>query len=313
VIGAVALVVGALTFAAAYVLLTTRRRLAVHRQLGHYIGAATVSRNHGRRISRSWAAEHVDAGLRRTGQQQRVALLIDRAGIDSSAGAFAALVMLGTAAIFVLLLVVTSFLWAFVGAVATPFVVVGVLTHMARRRTQAFEAQLPELLDMLSSSLKAGHGFDHALQNLASDVAEPAGREFRRVVAEVHLGRTLESALAELGERVQSEDLMFVLDAITVQRQVGGSLADLFSLVAETVRQREQFRRKLAAITGMVRASAKVLTALPIGALFLLSLVNRTYMEPLWTTKGGHLLLVIIAVMIIIGGLFLKRIGSVKA
>ena len=163
------------------------------------------------------------------------------------------------------------------------------------RRSRAFEQQLPEILDTLAASLRAGHGFDHGLQTVATDVGEPAGREFRRVIAEVHLGRSLEDALAELGRRIRSADLQFVLDAIAIQRQVGGSLAELFVLVATTVRAREQFRRNLRAITGQVRISANVLTFLPLVAALLLTLVNPSYMSPLWHTSSGHILTLVVS------------------
>ena len=175
-------------------------------------------------------------------------------------------------------------------ALALPWLV---LALAGTRRSRAFENQLPEVLDALAASLRAGHGFDSALQTVATDVAEPASREFRRVVAEVHLGRSLDDALAELGGRIRSEDLKFVLDAITIQRQIGGSLAELFELVAETVRSREQFRRKVKALTGMVRTSANVLTALPFVAALLLTSLNHDYMRPLWSTNGGHMMVAI--------------------
>ena len=180
------------------------------------------------------------------------------------------------------------------------------------RRSRAFEAQLPEILDTLAASLRAGHGFDHGLQTVATDVGEPAGREFRRVIAEVHLGRSLEDALAELGRRIRSADLQFVLDAIAIQRQVGGSLAELFVLVATTVRAREQFRRNLRAITGQVRISANVLTFLPVVAAVLLTLVNPGYMSPLWHTSSGHILTLVGLGMVLCGSFVLRRVGKVR-
>ena len=125
-------------------------------------------------------------------------------------------------------------------------------------------------------------------------------------------GRTLEAALSDLGDRIESKDLLFVLDAITVQRQVGGSMAELFDLVAHTVRAREKFRRNLRAITGMARMSARVLTALPVVAAVLLTLVNHAYMAPLFTTNAGHVMLLVTALMVLVGGVILRRIGSVN-
>jgi tight adherence protein B len=196
---------------------------------------------------------------------------------------------------------------------ATGLVAPWIVLHVkALRRSRAFEQQLPEILDTLAASLRAGHGFDHGLQTVATDVGEPAGREFRRVVAEVHLGRSLEDALTELGRRIRSADLQFVLDAIAIQRQVGGSLAELFVLVATTVRAREQFRRNLRAVTGQVRISANVLSGLPVVAAVLLTLVNPSYMSPLWNTSSGHILSLVALGMILCGSFVLRRVGKVR-
>ena len=93
---------------------------------------------------------------------------------------------------------------------------------------------------------------------------------------------------------------------------MGGSLAELFELVAQTVRAREQFRRKLRAITGQVRISANVLTGLPIVAAFLLTLVNPSYMSPLWHTSSGHILALVALTMVLCGSLVLRRVGTVR-
>ncbi len=308
----VAVAVGALTFAAALLLLNTRRRAALTRRLGYFVESTRSDAPRRRVRLDGRIADKLDGALAALGVQRRVSLALDRAAIDGGAGPFCALVLLVAGAVFLLAALASGVALAVFAALATPLFAAAVVVIMGQRRVRAFEAQLPEILDMLSASLRAGHGFDHALQNLAEDVAEPAAREFKRVVAEVHLGRSMEAALTDLGERISSKDLLFVLDAIAVQRQVGGSLAELFVLVAHTVREREKFRRNLRAITGMARMSARVLTALPLIAALLLALVNHAYMAPLFTTNAGHVMLAITALMVIVGGVILRRIGSVN-
>jgi tight adherence protein B len=221
-------------------------------------------------------------------------------------------VTLATAGLFLL-----GVVWSGAGrglllAALPPAGTVVLLAALVARRARGFEAQLPDLLDNLSASLRAGHSFDQALHTLAEDIGEPAGREFRRVIAEVHLGRPLEAALADLGKRVGSKDLQFVLEAISIQRQVGGSLADLLAMVAETVRHREQFRRKLKSITALPRASARVLTALPIVAALVLSAINHSYMAPMWHSHGGHIMLELTALMVVVGSILLRKLGTVN-
>jgi tight adherence protein B len=308
--GLIALLVGGLVSAAAFLVMTARRRFATQ-QLDWYAGPAQRTSEHS---SLGWAAlvASLERGLARLGMSERLRRALGRAGVDRTPGAFVAFVLLVSVALFALATIAVGMGAGILVAIGAPLAALVVLAIRAQRRARAFELQLPEILDSLSASLKAGHGFDHALQTMASEVGDPAGTEFRRVVVETHLGQPLDVALRDLGERVHSQDLEFVLDAIAIQRQVGGSLAELFELVSETVREREQFRRKLRAITGMVRASSTVLTALPVVAMLGLTLVNHSYEAPLFTTTTGRIMLMVTIGMVLVGGVILRRIGSVK-
>jgi tight adherence protein B len=183
----------------------------------------------------------------------------------------------------------------------------------ARRRMKAFDNQLPDLLITIAASLKAGHSFRHAIQAVVDEGAEPTAKELRRVLTETRLGRPMDEALAEMGERIGSKNLSFVLNAVTIQRQIGGSLAGLFDVVAETVRQRQQFSRKIRSLTATGRMSAYVLAGLPFLVAGLISLISPTYMSPLWHSSTGHLLVGMALVMLAIGSGVLKKIVSFKA
>jgi tight adherence protein B len=188
----------------------------------------------------------------------------------------------------------------------------GFVWFKARRRSKAFEDQLPDVLLTMAASLKAGHSFKSALQTIVDEGAEPASKEFNRVLTETRLGRPMEAALAEMPARVGSKNLEFVITAVTIQGQVGGSLAGLFDMVAEAVRNRQQFARKIKGLTAMGRASAYVLVALPFVLAGALTLLNRTYMDPLWNSSAGHKMLMLMVVMIAMGSLMLKKIVSFK-
>ena len=182
----------------------------------------------------------------------------------------------------------------------------------ARKRMKAFDNQLPDLLITVAASLKAGHSFRHAIQAVVDEGAEPAAKEFRRVLTETKLGRPMDEALAEMSERIGSKNLSFVLTAVTIQRQIGGSLAGLFDMVAETVRQRQQFARKIRSLTAMGRMSAYVLAALPFCVAVLISFISPAYMSPLWHTSTGHVLVAFGLGMLTFGSLILKKMVSFK-
>lgn len=182
----------------------------------------------------------------------------------------------------------------------------------AKKRMKAFDFQLPDLLITVSASLKAGHSFRHAIQAVVDEGAEPAAKEFRRVLTETKLGRPMDEALAEMSDRIGSKNLTFVLTAVTIQRQIGGSLAGLFDMVAETVRQRQQFARKIRSLTAMGRMSAYVLAGLPFCVAVLISFISPAYMSPLWHTSTGHVLVGMGLGMLAFGSLILKKIVSFK-
>jgi tight adherence protein B len=196
--------------------------------------------------------------------------------------------------------------------VAVGMIPFGVVWLKMRRRLKAFEDQLPDLLITIAASLKAGHSFKQGLQAVVDEGHPPANQEFKRVLTEASLGRPLDDGLLEMSERMVSKNFEFAITAVTIQRQVGGSLATLFDMVADTVRQRQQFTRKIRALTAMGRMSAYTLIGIPFFLAGVITIVNRTYMRPLYWTHTGHMLILIGLVMIGIGSLILKKIVSFR-
>jgi tight adherence protein B len=122
----------------------------------------------------------------------------------------------------------------------------------------------------------------------------------------------MDEALVDMSERVGSKNLDFVITAVTIQRQVGGSLAGLFDMVAEAVRQRQQFARKIKGLTAMGRMSAYVLLGLPFFLAAALTVLNPSYMSPLYHSSTGHMLLVVGLTMMAFGSAVLRKMVSFK-
>jgi tight adherence protein B len=188
----------------------------------------------------------------------------------------------------------------------------GYASFRARSRLKAFENQLPDLLITLAASLKAGHSFRQGIQTVVDEGRPPASDEFKRVLTETSLGRQMDEALRDMAERVGSKNLEFVMTAVTIQRQVGGSMAGLFDMVADAVRARQQFARKIRGLTAMGRMSAYVLVGLPIFLLLVLTLMNPSYMTPLYHTSTGHTLMIVAAAMIAFGSALLRKMVSFR-
>jgi tight adherence protein B len=187
-----------------------------------------------------------------------------------------------------------------------------IVWHKAKRRLTAIDDQLPDLLVTLAATLKAGHSFRQGIQAVVDEGQPPASKEFKRVLTETRLGRPMDDALADMAARIGSKNVTFVVTAVTIQRQVGGSLAGIFDMVAEAVRNRQQFARKIRSLTAMGRASAYVLVGVPFFMLGTISLLSPEYMAPLYHTSTGNKLMILGCVMITIGSLMLKKIVSFK-
>jgi tight adherence protein B len=197
----------------------------------------------------------------------------------------------------------------FLGGAALPYLF---LSFKARQRVKAFENQLPDLLVTMAAGLKAGHSFRQALQSVVDEDQPPASKELKRVLTETRLGRPMDEALVDMAERIGSKNFEFVITAVTIQRQVGGSLAGLFDMVADTVRNRQQFAKKIKGLTAMGRASAYVLVGLPFFVAMMLTLLNSEYMRPLWHTGTGHKLIFTMLGMIGFGSLVLRKIVNFR-
>ena len=199
-----------------------------------------------------------------------------------------------------------------VAMAAGALVPLAVVWQRMQRRLGAFETQLPDLLITIAAALKAGHSFKQGLQSVVDEGQAPASVEVKRVLTESGLGRPLDDSLAEMAERLGSKNFEFAITAVTIQRQVGGSLASLFDMVADTVRQRQQFARKIRSLTAMGKMSAYTLIGLPFFLMGAISVLNSGYLHPLFHTSPGHMLLVVGVVMMMVGSAILKKIVSFK-
>jgi len=200
----------------------------------------------------------------------------------------------------------------FIAMVLGYFVPFLVVSRKASKRCKAFETQLPDILVGMAASLKAGHSFNQAIDTIVREGSEPASKEFGRVANEVRLGRANHEALEQMAERMRSENFAFVVTSVNIQRQVGGSLAELLDGVADTVRNRHQFLRKVKALTATGRMSAYTLVALPFFMFAGMWALNPAFVRPLYASSEGHIILAIAVISETFGAIVLKKIVSFK-
>jgi tight adherence protein B len=182
------------------------------------------------------------------------------------------------------------------------------LSRKMKHRVNALHSQLPDVLMILASSIRAGHSFLQALDTVAKEIGEPSAAEFARVVTEIRLGRPFDQALTALAERVGTDEFKWAMLGVNVHREVGGNLAEILDTLAESVRERENVRRQVKVLSAEGRMSVKILIAMPflIGAY--LAWVNTEYMKLLWTTHLGLTFLAVGGVLMVVGYFWSRKV-----
>ena len=184
---------------------------------------------------------------------------------------------------------------------------VAALQFLAGQRRRKFTSQLPDMLQMMAGSLRAGYSLMQGVEAVAQEVQDPMGHELRRVLAEARLGRVLEDALEDMAERLASRDFAWAVMAIRIQREVGGNLAELLDTVGETMVQRERLRRDVRSLTAEGRMSAIILGLLPVGLGAVMYSVNRDYMNVLLHDGFGQVLLIGSGLLAVAGFYWMKK------
>ncbi|NMM34708.1 MAG: VWA domain-containing protein [Phycicoccus sp.] len=182
----------------------------------------------------------------------------------------------------------------------------------AKRRSGKFEGQLPDVLTLVASSLSTGFSLLQALDAVARDAAEPSAKEFSRALAETRIGADIEDSLDHMADRMDSTNMRWTGMAISIQRQVGGNLAETLRNTAATLRDREALKRHVRGLSAEGRLSAYILIALPIGIFLYMLGVNKPYVELLWTTTIGIGMLAGGLVSLAIGVFWMRKVVDVE-
>lgn len=201
-----------------------------------------------------------------------------------------------------------SFLFGVLGAAAGWGIPGLMLTNRVHTRQQQFMGQLPDTLQLLAGSMKAGYGVLQAIDTVVKEAQEPTRSEFQRVITESRLGMPLEDSLSAMADRIGSEDFRWVAVAINIQRRVGGNLASLLETVSATLRERAATRGQIQSLSAEGRISGVILTALPIVLGLYMFVANRDYVSVLFTDPRGNLMLFGGIMSMIIGVIWMKSL-----
>ncbi|MBN1911419.1 MAG: type II secretion system F family protein [Pirellulales bacterium] len=186
------------------------------------------------------------------------------------------------------------------------------LLFRRRRRLKAFAVQLPDALEMLARSLRAGQSLAAGFNAVAQEMAAPIGKEFGRVFEEQNLGISVDESLNALGDRIPNLDLKFFCTAVILQRQTGGDLAEILDKIGRLIRERFQIWGQVQALTGEGRLSGIILLALPVALFLVVYQMNPDYVMVLFTDPLGKKMLAGAVFLQIIGALVIRKIVNIK-
>jgi tight adherence protein B len=258
------------------------------------------------------AGAAVERVLARRGLAARGTAALERAGVATALPDVVLLVGLGTVVLGALGLLLGGVLLALLFAALVPLGTKVLLGLRRGRRQAAFADQLDDSLQLMASSLRAGHSLLRAVDSVSQEAATPTAEEFARIVNETRVGRDLGDALDEVAERMASDDFRWVAQAIGIHREVGGNLAEVLDTVGHTIRERNAIRRQVKALSAEGKLSAVVLMALPFGIVAFLLVTNPAYLAGFTEGLAGYVMIALVVVLLTVGGLWLKKTVAIR-
>jgi tight adherence protein B len=253
-----------------------------------------------------------ERALRRLGNSRGIEEAVEKAGLQVRPADVLVITGGGAVAAGALGLLLSGPLAALLLVAVAPAAAVLVIGRRQRRRQKLFREQLDDSLQLMSSSLRAGHSVLRALDAVSRDTEIPTSVEFSRVVNETRAGRDLNTALEEVAARTGSDDFAWVVQAIAIHREVGGNLAEVLDRVGATIRERNELRREALALSAEGRVSGVVLLVMPVAVVLVLMSVAPGYLAPLTGTGTGRVLLALSAALMVGGAVWLKSIVKVR-
>lgn len=250
------------------------------------------------------------------GSSEATALQLERAGVPLRVGEYYMIRLVAAVVLFLVPLVFGISLFNLF--IALVLAAIGFLAptqwlnNKRNKRTERINAQLVDMLGMVSNSIKSGYGLMQSLEFAGSQLPAPLGLELRRMLREATLGMTSEAALGAMGKRIDSSDLDLVLTAINIQRAVGGNLAEILDNVNYTMRERERIRGDIATLTAQQKLTGIVVGGLPVFMFIVFMVINPGYMSVFFEKSIGHLILLVATGLEVMGYLAMKRIMAIE-
>ncbi len=204
-----------------------------------------------------------------------------------------------------------GWVWGIFGAAVGGLLPIFYLRFLRQKRLEKFSEQFPEALDMMTRSLRTGYAVGASFQMVAEEMPDPVASEFRRAFEQISLGRPTTEALQEMYDRIKTEDVRFFYVAISIQREVGGNLAEIMEKLSEVIRERYKLLAFARVLSAQQKAAAYCVGASPFVATAILLFSGTGWFDPMWAWEYGKFVLLGAFVWMAIGFFVLKRIANI--
>ncbi len=292
-------------------------RSIVEERLGRYAEGQVVSISSEETEKRrgSFIADYLERAGEGSNLFNNISRDLARADLKLRPAEYIAVIVISIVAFGVIgFIISSSWIFAVIGMILGAFVPRMYVKRQEKSRLKKFDNQLGDMLNLMVNGLRAGFSTLQAMEAISRELPKPINEEFHRVVQEMQLGIMMEDALDHLLRRINSDDLDLVITAINVQREVGGNLAEILDSISFTIRERVRIKGEIQALTAQGRATAWVISALPIALTALLFLINRDYIMQFFnpeTRNCGIPIITLAAVMIITGFIATQKIVDI--
>ncbi len=239
--------------------------------------------------------------------------LLQQSGLPWNMARFQGLTLVG-AVVGLLFGLIMGFPWPAVTLLTLAFAAVPFLYvyNSKEKRLEKIESQLPDILDMMSRAMRAGHAFPGALQMAGDESPEPIAGEFKLTFDEINYGIPLQEALLNLATRVPSTDLRYFVIAVLIQRETGGNLSEVLDKISKLIRERLKLLATIKVLSAEGRLSAWILTILPFALGIIISIINPRLMSVLWTDELGRRLIAGAVILMILGIFWMWRLIKIR-
>lgn len=305
-------VIGAALFAFAAWTLTRPEPTVVDRVKGYVEGPERKSGDQTKSLIERALGDQQSSQLRQTPWMVRFERELEVASIQIAPRQLALLTLLLTIIVGWTVALTTGSAFAAVLGLFVPILVYFVISVLAGSQRRKFGEQVPDNLQVVAAALRAGQTFAGGLRAVMEDAPEPSKKELRRIVTDESIGVPIQVAIERVADRMENEEMRNLALIAMLQRETGGSSADVIDLIADTAREKTEVRRLVRSLTAQGRLSGMILTLLPVGMLLFVSYLNPGYVKPLFHTTTGLVALAVAFVLLGFGSLLIRKIVDIK-